>query len=56
MQALKVLFTTDYGLLSLIVLAFIVFGMGGFFMYLFIFKSNSANSQTFPKSPGHSTD
>lgn len=35
MQALKDVFTTDYGLMSLAVLAFIV-GMGGWFVRYFI--------------------
>ena len=49
MNALKILFTTDYGLFSIIGLAFMIFGMGGFFIYLFVFKKDSLEAQNFPE-------
>jgi hypothetical protein len=52
MQALKFLFTTDYGLFSLIGLVFMIVGMGGFFIYLFLFKKDSIESQTVPPKNG----
>lgn len=50
MKGLSFLLATDYGLFSLIGLIFMIFGMGGFFIYLFLFKTDSKEAQSMPKS------
>jgi hypothetical protein len=45
MGAFKFLFTTDYGLISLIGSLIMFGGIGGFFLYLFLFKKDSPESR-----------
>ncbi len=50
MHALKFLFTTDVGLFSIIGLAFMIFGIGGFFTYLFLFAKDRTEAQGYPET------